>query len=82
MITVADVIAPASFAVAGLGLVLAALAFAATGRLMATLPLLLDMLLAAGLLRLSAEAPWPAIATAATIVGIRKLVATGLRHHP
>ncbi|WP_051751927.1 hypothetical protein [Streptosporangium amethystogenes] len=42
------------------------------------LAVLLDFLLAAGLLRLSQAQTWTAIATAALTVVIRKLAATGL----
>ena len=42
-------------------------------------PVRLDMLLAAGLLRLGADAPWSSIATAATIVVLRKVVVAGIR---
>jgi hypothetical protein len=41
-------------------------------------PLFLDLLLAAGLLRLTVEQSWRALATTATIVVIRKLAAAGI----
>ena len=79
----AELVADASWVVAGTGLLLAgAVAVAvcaSTGRLMVAIPVLLDMLLAAGLLRLGADAPWSSIATAATIVVLRKVVVTGIR---
>jgi hypothetical protein len=59
-------------------LVLSALTLLATRRVAAALPVLLDLLLAAGLLRLSATASWQAIASAAAIVVIRKLATTGI----
>ncbi len=44
------------------------------------LPVLLEFLMAAGLLRLTHDVSWRALATAALIVGVRKLVvAYGLR---
>ncbi len=59
-------------------LLVSALTLVATRNPWVALPVLLDLLLAAGLLRLSATASWRAIATAATIVAIRKLVGLGL----
>lgn len=44
------------------------------------LHVLLDLLLAAGLLRLSAEASWEAIAIAAAIVALRRVLAATLLH--
>jgi hypothetical protein len=60
------------------GLVLSALTLLATRRITTALPVLLDLLLAAGLLRLSATASWQAIASAAAIVVIRKLATLGI----
>lgn len=61
------------------GAVLAGLvALAVTREVRAALPVLLDMLLAAGLLRLS-HAPTPgALAVAASIILVRRVVSTGL----
>jgi hypothetical protein len=42
----------------------------------------LDLLLAAGLLRLSASLDWPAIGTAASIIAVRKVVSEALRASP
>jgi hypothetical protein len=75
----AELVADASWVVAGTGLLLAVAVCASTGRLMVAIPVLLDMLLAAGLLRLGADAPWSSIATAATIVVLRKVVVAGIR---
>jgi hypothetical protein len=69
----------AAWLVSGAGVLLATLAFAVTRRLTVAAPVLLDLLMAAGLMRLGADAPWAAIATAAAIVLLRKLVVTGLR---
>ncbi len=57
-----------------LGLVCAAAGLARTRELSQALPVLLELLTAAGLLRLTAEATWQALATAAVIVGVRTLV--------
>ncbi len=57
-----------------LGLVCAAAVLARTRRLAQALPVLLDFLMAAVLLRLTHDATWRALATAAVIVLLRKLV--------
>ncbi len=62
----------------GIGTRRGALAFAVTWRLRTGLGVLLDLLLAAGLLRLAAQPTWTGIATAAAIVAVRKLVGFGL----
>jgi hypothetical protein len=59
-------------------LLVAGLVLLVTRQVATALPVLLDLLLAAGLLRLSATASWQAIASAAAIVLIRKLVTLGL----
>lgn len=51
----------------------------ATRQLRVALPVLLELLLAAGLLRLSAGGTWTGIATAAVIVAVRKVAGTGIR---
>ncbi|MDP9435751.1 MAG: DUF1622 domain-containing protein [Actinomycetota bacterium] len=63
-----------------LGLVSGAAVLARTRDLQQGLGVLLEFLLAAGLLRLSTTASWRAVVTAAVIVGIRTLVTrVGLR---
>ena len=62
-----------------LGLVCAAAVLARTRQPGQALPVLLEFLLAAGLLRLTSDATWGALATAAAIVGVRRLVGYGLR---
>lgn len=63
-----------------LGLVAAAAVLARTRSLGQALPVLLEFFLAAGLLRLTSDAPWRAIVTAAVVVALRRLVvAYGLR---
>jgi hypothetical protein len=47
-----------------------------TGR---ALPVLLDLLTAAGLLRLSAVPTWDALAVTAAVVALRRLVTAGVR---
>jgi hypothetical protein len=54
-------------------------ALIATRRPAAALPVLLDLLVAAGLLRLVGEPSWQALATAAAILVLRRLIGFGLR---
>jgi hypothetical protein len=61
------------------GLVAAAATLAATGRVRLAVEVLLDFLLAAGLLRLSGQPGWAALATAAAVVAVRQLAGLGLR---
>jgi hypothetical protein len=56
-----------------------ALVLVRTRRPAAALPVLLDLLLAAGLLRLAGDPDWRTIATAAAIVALRRLIGIGLR---
>jgi hypothetical protein len=63
-----------------LALVCAGAVLARTRSLAQALPVLLELLMAAGLLRLAHDPSWRTIATAAALVGLRKLVvAYGLR---
>ena len=65
--------------VTGAALVSAALALAATRRPALALAILLDLLLAAGLLRLVGDPGWTALASAAVVIALRHLVGSGLR---
>lgn len=56
-----------------------ALALVVTGRPSLGASVFLDLLLAAGLLRLVGEPSWRALATAASIIAIRRLVGSSLR---
>jgi hypothetical protein len=69
--TVAPILVAAALVVSGL--VLASTRSPATA-----LAVLLDLLLAAGLLHLSADAAWSAIGSAALVVVIRKVAGLGL----
>lgn len=71
-------IAYTSLLVVVVGIALSAAVLASTREPQAALPVLLDFMLAAGLLRLSATATWEAIASAAGIVVIRKIVVAGI----
>jgi hypothetical protein len=60
-------------------LVAGVVALVATRRPAAALPVFLDPLTAAGLLRLVGEPSWPALATAAAILVLRRLIGLCLR---
>lgn len=78
-----SLVATAATLCATLGLVCTAAVLARTRELRQALPVLLEFLLAAGLLRLTSDASWQALATAAVVVGVRKLVVgLGLRDRP
>ncbi|HEY0125818.1 MAG TPA: hypothetical protein VGB58_01630 [Blastococcus sp.] len=66
-------------AVAAAALVAGALALGSTRRPALALSVFLDLLLAAGLLRLVGEPGWRTILTAAAIVALRRLIGAGLR---
>ncbi len=68
-----------ALAVTAAGLLAAAGVLAASRRPLFALKVLLDFLLAAGLLRLTGQPGWTAIATAAAVVAIRRLLGVGLR---
>jgi len=63
----------------GAALLAGVLTLAATRKPALALSVFLDLLTAAGLLRLVGDPSWQAIATAAVIVGLRHLIALGLR---
>jgi hypothetical protein len=60
-------------------LVAGLVALVATRRPAAALPVFLDLLVAAGLLRLVGQPSWQALATAAVILVLRRLIGLGLR---
>lgn len=64
------------------GVLVGACLLAVTRDLRTALPVTLDLLMAAGLLRLTAAGTWQAIATAAAIVAVRKLVVLELASAP
>ncbi|HYY11896.1 MAG TPA: hypothetical protein VE781_13225 [Kineosporiaceae bacterium] len=78
MTSVAALVAGLVPLVVAAALLLSALALLTTRSLGAALPVLLDLLLAAGLLRLSATGSWQAIGSAAAIVLVRKLATLGI----
>jgi hypothetical protein len=60
------------------GVVAALAVLAATRSPRTALPVLLDLLLAAGLLRLAAAPGWAALGTAAAVVAVRRTLARAL----
>ncbi len=75
----ADVTHLSAQMVAEAALVAGALTLAVTRRPSVALGVLLDLLLAAGLLRLAGDPDWPIIGTAAVIVALRRLLGAALR---
>jgi len=69
----------AGLVISAAAVVAAVLALAVSRRPGLALSVFLDLLLAAGLLRLAGDPDWQAIATAAAIVAIRRLLGLGLR---
>jgi Protein of unknown function (DUF1622) len=68
-----------ALAVSAAGLLAAGVVLAAGRRPLPAVAVLLDFLLAAGLLRLTGSPGWPEIATAAAVVALRRLLGAGLR---
>lgn len=75
------VLLAAAVLVAGLAVVAAAAALAATRSATVALPVLLDLLLAAGLLRLAADPGAAELGTAAALVVVRRIASAGLARH-
>ena len=71
-------IAAGATLVAGSAVLCALLALARARDLPLAVGVLLDMLLAAGLLRLAGSPGWPQLATAASLVVLRKLLTAAL----
>jgi hypothetical protein len=77
---VTDLLIAVSLATAAAGVLLGGAVWLATHRLRTALPVTLELLTAAGLLRLSSDNTWRAIGTAAAVIAIRKLVQISLLH--
>ncbi|SEK64959.1 Protein of unknown function [Blastococcus sp. DSM 46786] len=77
--TLAAVTGTMSQVVAAIALVSGGLALAVTRRPALALGILLDLLVAAGLLRLVGDPGWRTVATVAIVIAIRHLVTYGLR---
>ncbi len=50
-----------------------------TRELRRALPVLLDLLTAAGLIRLAGQPSWPVLATTAIVIALRRLLTAGLQ---
>ena len=68
-----------ALAVTAAGLVAAVVVLVRGGQPVFALGVLLDFLLAAGLLRLTGQPGWSALAVAAAVVALRRLLGAGLR---
>ena len=72
-------VAAAALGITAAGLVAAAVTLVATRRPLLSVQVLLDFLLAAGLLRLTGSPGWAELGTAAVIVALRRLLGLGVR---
>jgi hypothetical protein len=73
------VVGSATPVVIAAAIIAAALALGATRSLRQALPVLLDLLTAAGLLRLSLAPTWSALTVTAVVIGLRRLTTAGIR---
>lgn len=69
----------AAFLVVAAAVVSAAVVLIRTRDLRRALPVLLDLLTAAGLIRLAGPPSWPVLASTAIVIVLRRLLAAGLR---
>lgn len=74
-----DLLLGLSFAVASAAVVVGVLVYLTTLRVRVALMVVLDLFLAAGLLRLTAADAWGPTAVVAAVVLVRQLVVTGFR---
>jgi hypothetical protein len=72
-------VTPLALGVTGAGVVCFIAVIVGTRRWREALGVMLELWLAAGLLRLAAPPTWPRLATAAAIIAIRQLTGFGLR---
>ena len=72
-------LAAAAVGITAAGLVAAAVTLLATRRPLQSVRVLLDFLLAAGLLRLTGSPDWATLGAAAAIIALRRLAGLGLR---
>ncbi len=75
---VLGVVTAAGSGIAAVAVLCGAAVLLATRLVRVALPVLLDLLLAAGLLRLALADSWTAIGTAAAVVALRKVAVAGL----
>jgi hypothetical protein len=76
---VTAVVDAAALIVVAAAILAGALALGGTRSVRQALPVLLDLLTAAGLLRLSVTPTWSALAVTAVVVALRRLTTAGLR---
>jgi hypothetical protein len=76
---VSGILTTAALMVTGAGLLVAVAVYAATRRIGRALPVLLDFLTAAGLIRLAADVSWGSILGAAAVITVRKTAALGVQ---
>ncbi len=74
-----QLLVPVATALSGFAVIVGVLVVVASGSLRTALQVFVDLLLAAGLLRLAAADSWSAIGTAAAVIAVRKVAATALR---
>ncbi len=72
----------AALAIVSASIVIALVAFLRTHQLRQAMSFMLDLWVAAGLLRLSQDASWTAIAGAVALIAVRKLVVYSLDSSP
>jgi hypothetical protein len=72
------VIEAAALLVVAVGVVSFLTAYAATRTIRSALPLLLDFLMAAGLIRLAGDLSWSGIVLTVAIIAVRKVAAFGV----
>ncbi|MEI7033365.1 hypothetical protein [Streptomyces pratensis] len=77
-----EILTAAALLVTAAGLLSALAAGAISRRADQTLPVLLDFLTAAGLLRLAADVSWNSILVAAAVITVRKIAAIGVTAGP
>ncbi len=68
--------------IAAAGIVAGAVAAARSGSIRVGIPIMLDLWMAGGLLKLSADSAWSSIAIAAVTIALRKLVSRGVTSRP
>ncbi|MDK1349082.1 hypothetical protein QNO09_38730 [Streptomyces sp. 378] len=73
------ILTTAALTVTGAGLLVAVAVYATPRRLGRVLPVLLDFLTAAGLIRLAADVSWGSILAAAAVIAVRKIAALGVQ---
>jgi hypothetical protein len=76
---VTAVLASAALVVVATAILAAAVVLGRTRSLRQALPVLLDLLTAAGLLRLSVGSSWSALAVTAVVIVLRRLTTSGIR---